>query len=56
MVLTKPQIMTLFYLARLVSVICKQELQTFEISSKPSFNKTLLALWWFFRGEGSSYF
>jgi len=27
--LTKPQIVTLFYLARLVSVILKQELQTF---------------------------
>jgi len=43
---TKPQIMTLFYLARRISVTQKYELQTSEISSKAinhPFNKTLLA-------------
>ena len=44
---TKPQIMILFYLARLVSVTQKQELQTSEISSKAinhSLQKTCLWL------------
>ena len=42
--LTKPQITILFYLARLVSVTQKQELQTSEVSSEAinhSLNKTL---------------
>jgi len=32
--LTKPQIVTLFYVARFVSVVLKQELQTSGISSR----------------------
>ena len=38
---TKPQIMTLFYLTRLVSVSSKQELQTSEISFKANSYLTL---------------
>jgi len=51
--LTKPQIMTLFYLARAVSVMYRQKLRNSGISSKAinhPFGKTLLVLADFSRG------
>ena len=54
MVFNKITILSLFYLARLVSITGKHELQTSKIPSraiKPTFNKSLLVFTDFFTGN-----